>query len=161
MIWIDFAILGLLLISALIGFIRGFAKEALSLLSWAAAIWVSLVFTSSLAALFSPFIGSIMVSGITAFILLFVVTLILGSLLSMLLNGLISKVGLGGLDRFLGIVFGLLRGGVVVTVLVLVLGLTPVPKQQWWQDAVLLEYFQMAARWLGGQIAGVAYFINY
>ncbi|MGB5427382.1 MAG: CvpA family protein, partial [Gammaproteobacteria bacterium] len=46
------------------------------------------------------------------------------------------------------IVFGVARGGVIVAILVLLAGLTPLPQDPWWQDSQFLGYFQELAMWL-------------
>ncbi len=60
----------------------------------------------------------------------------------------VHYTGLTGTDRVLGMAFGLARGAAVIAVLVLAAGLTPLPKDPWWQQALLLRHFQESAVWL-------------
>ena len=57
----------------------------------------------------------------------------------------VDKTGLSGTDRVLGIVFGVVRGVVVVALLVLLAGLTTMPKDPWWGESALLGHFQVIA----------------
>ena len=63
--------------------------------------------------------------------------LLLGALIAWPLGGFMRKVGLGFVDRFLGAVFGVVRGAVLVLALVLIAGLTAFPRQDWWQNSLL------------------------
>jgi len=80
--------------------------------------------------------------------LLFIGTLLVGGLVNYLAGQLISKTGLTSTDRILGMIFGIARGAVIVAVLVMLAGLTTVPQDPWWQDSMLLGYFQDIALWL-------------
>jgi len=84
----------------------------------------------------------------TAFFSLFIVTLILGALVNHLISQIVEKTGLTGTDRALGILFGLLRGVAIVTLLVLIAGATPMTEDSWWQNALLLEHFEKMAIWV-------------
>lgn len=146
--WVDTVLLVLLAISILVSVWRGFAREVVSLVSWVAASWVALTFAEYLAPLFASYIQSGPLRLGLAFVLLFVLTLIVSGLLSSLLAQLIEKAGLSHFDRVLGMVFGAARGAVIITVFVLVAGLTGAPQSQWWQDSIVLPHFQHIAVWL-------------
>ncbi|RCX32171.1 CvpA family protein [Thioalbus denitrificans] len=146
--WVDFVILGILLVSTLISLVRGFAREALSLLVWAAAFWVAITYSESLEALFVDHINTPSVRLALAFFALFLATLVAGGLVNFLIGQLVDKTGLSGTDRVLGMVFGAARGVAVVALLVLLAGLTPLPQDPWWQDSMLLPHFQMLAIWI-------------
>jgi membrane protein required for colicin V production len=60
----------------------------------------------------------------------------------------VTKTGLAGTDRLLGVVFGVARGAFIVAILVLFAGLTPMPQDAWWHDSRLLGYFQEFALWM-------------
>jgi len=148
MIWADFAILIIIAISALISVWRGFVKEALSLTALILAFWLALTFQQPLANWLSPYIDTQSLRLIAAFAILFVVTLILGGLVNYLAGQLVKKSGLSGTDRFLGVLFGLVRGGLLVAILVLMAGLTQVPKDSWWTESVFIVHFQDMALWI-------------
>ncbi len=148
MIGVDYAILGILLISSFISLIRGFVKEALSLAGWVAAFWISLSFSVSLSRLLSSGIEDPSFRLIVAFVILFVLTLVVSSVANFFISKLVQRTGLSGTDRFLGVIFGFLRGALVVSVLVLLSGLTSLPKESWWADSLLLFRFQAIAVWM-------------
>src|SRR5699024_4687554 len=82
-----------------------------------------------------------------AFFSLLLGTLLVTAIASSLLTKLVRTTGLTGTDRMLGIIFGIVRGVAVVTILILLAGMTPMPQDQWWQDSELLGYFQGLALW--------------
>ncbi|MGY6276921.1 CvpA family protein [Methylomonas sp. MgM2] len=152
MIWIDFAIVGLVSVSAIIGLFRGFIKEAFALLTWIVAIGVGLQYSRDFAVLLQNHIDYPSARIVTAFIVLFFMTLLLGSLVSFILNYLIESTGLTGTDRLLGMLFGIVRGAVLVSVLVLLAGVTPLPEDSWWKQSLLIPPFQALAVWLKSHI---------
>ncbi len=160
--WIDIIILSIIGISAVISLVRGFVKEALSLVGWMAAIWVALTYSDVLADLTTNYISTPSIRFVAAFTFLFVVTLLLSSLINFLASQLVKKTGLSGTDRMIGVVFGVARGGVVVAMLVLLAGLTPLPHDPWWQESMLVGHFQEMVGWMSGRlppevIADIAY----
>ena len=146
MAWVDVGIIAIILISVLISLMRGFVKEALSLTGWVLAFWVSLTFAGGFSRFFKTSIEDPTFRLLTA--LLFVVTLILSTVANFFASQLVQRTGLSGTDRFIGVIFGLLRGMVIVAVLVLMASLTTIPQASWWQDSSLLDQFQTLAVWL-------------
>ena len=151
--WIDIAILMIIAISALISLVRGFIREALSLAGWIVAIWVALNFSSNLADLFGIYISVPSLRIIIAFTALFVTTLLLAALVNHLMVQLIKKTGLSGTDRMIGIIFGAMRGGVVVGILVLLASLTTFPQDPSWKESRLVGHFQKLAVWMGRSLS--------
>ena len=147
LIWADWAIIGIVSISAIISLIRGFVKEALSLLSWVVAFVVARTFYTHLATLFEGIVSTPSLRLLAAFTLLFVVTLILGALINRLISVIVKSTGLSGTDRMLGMVFGLVRGVILVVVIVALARLTPVTQDSWWSDSVLVGYFEDIEAW--------------
>ncbi len=148
MIWADYAILIIVAVSALISVWRGFVKEALSLAGLVLAFWLALTFQQPLANLLSEYIGTPSLQLIAAFAIIFVTTLILSGLVNYLAGQLVKKSGLSGTDRFLGVLFGLARGVLLVAILVLLAGLTQLPKDPWWIDSIFIIHFQDMALWI-------------
>lgn len=148
--WVDFVILGILGVSVLISLWRGFTREALSLAGWVLAVWVALMFSDKLEHLLRAQIETPSLRLIVAFAILFFLTLLVAAFINYLAVQLIKKTGLSGTDRVVGIAFGLARGIVLVTVLVLLAGLTSVPRDPWWKQSALMHYFQDLAVWTRG-----------
>lgn len=162
MIWIDYAIIGLISISLIIGLFRGFIREAFALLTWAFAAWVGFNFSLPFATLLESAISNPNARIATAFVLLFLLTLIIGAILNKLLGALIHKTGLTGTDRMAGLVFGIGRGIMIIIILVMLAGLTPVTESSWWQKSQLLPHFQILAVWLINHIPdGIADYFNF
>lgn len=153
MIWVDIVIPGIIAISALFSLMRGFVREALSLLGWLAAFWVALTFAKDLADLFLGGISLPSLRMVVAFTILFVVTLVLTALINHLASQLVKKTGLTGTDRMIGMIFGIARGVVVVAVLVMLAGFTTMPQDPWWHESVLIETFHELALWLRHTVA--------
>lgn len=148
LIWIDYAIVGLISLSAIIGLFRGFVREAFSLLSWIVAVGVAVHFSRDFSVYFDSLISLPSARIAASFAVLFLVTLILGGLINFLISELVEKTGLTGTDRLLGLLFGVARGMVVVAVLVMLAGLTPLPEDPWWRESSLIQPFESLAVWL-------------
>lgn len=146
--WIDVVILALIALSAILSLFRGFVREAVALATWLVALWVAMAFYEDLATILSQWIPAPSAQKITAFAVLFICVLLLGAIVNYLASKLVDKTGLTGTDKLLGIVFGVARGGVIVAILVLLAGLTPLPEDPWWQDSQFLGYFEELAMWM-------------
>ncbi|RME32671.1 MAG: CvpA family protein [Gammaproteobacteria bacterium] len=142
--WVDVAILGVIGVSALLSLLRGLVREVLSLVAWVLAFWVAIRFSPTLA----PSLDFLTVPSarqFLAFLSLFLVTLLTGGLINHLVGKLVDSTGLSTTDRVLGMVFGLVRGGAIILLLVLLAGLTPLPGDSWWQQSRLIGPFQELA----------------
>jgi len=147
---IDWIIAGILLVSSLISIKRGFTKEAMSLASWVAALLIARLFSDKLAVLMVDWLATDVHRYTAAFVILFIATLIVGALVNHLLGEFVRMTGLTGMDRVLGVVFGLLRG-LVIVVAILALGRL-FALDQFWQDSMVLPYFEPVIRWTGENI---------
>ncbi len=162
MIWIDFTLIGLIFVSFVIGLVRGFTKEVFSLAFWILASWVSLSFSPEFSVFLESTISHPSARMLASFVALFAITLSLGGLIGFLLSVLEKKTGLTFMDRFGGMVFGVVRGMIVVTVVVILAGLTPLPKDSWWTESTLIPPFQLLAIWLRDHFSsGLAEYISY
>lgn len=146
--WFDIAILGVVVLSALISLVRGFVKESISLATWLAAGFIALTYYLVLADMLSAYIESLTISQAAAFAILFISTLIIGAIINYMVSQLVNKTGLSGTDKMLGIVFGAARGVLIVSMVVLFAGLTPMPQEAWWQESILVEQFMKVAIWI-------------
>lgn len=145
---IDIAIICIVLLSAAISVFRGFVKEVLSLLSWIAAFWIAFTFSGELSAWLPRGVEEPLLRMSIAFVALFVATLIVGGLVNLLISSLVKRTGLSGTDRSLGVVFGAVRGALIVSILVMLAGLTTLPQDSEWRSSRLIVHFEQAAGWL-------------
>lgn len=149
--WADYSIIAVVGLSVGISFIRGFVREALSLIIWVAAFWIAFTFYDTLALLLTHLIHTDTLRTVISFLTLLISTLILGALINYLIGQLVDKTGLSGTDRLLGVLFGCARGVLLVTVFLLLTRLTPMPQEAaWWKDSVLIPYFHPIEIWLHG-----------
>lgn len=147
--WLDWVLLSVILISSLISLTRGFIKESLSLLIWVLAIVFALVFHQLVGVYLEPHIPSPSLRKAAAVLLLFITTLLTGSLLLFIIGRLVAVTGLSGLDRLLGMVFGALRGVlIVVLLLMLAQAILPVNQELWWKKSQLIPHFVQLEAWV-------------
>lgn len=146
--WLDYIFIGVIGISALISLIRGFVREALSLAIWILAIWLAFNFASLLSVYFEPYIHTPSLRFIACFATVVLVTLIVGTIACHLIVKLINVTGLSGTDRLLGLIFGVARGVLLVAVMILVLQLTSLTRNDWWKESQLAPEFQGVVKWL-------------
>nr|WP_218647168.1 CvpA family protein [Pseudomonas sp. P7548] len=152
--WVDWAIVAIVAISALISLSRGFVKEALSLLTWIIAGVVAWMFGGSLSVYLAGYIETPSARVIAGCAIMFIATLLVGAMVNYLIGELIRVTGLSGTDRFLGMAFGAARGGLLVVVAVGLLSLGPVQQDSWWQESVLVPKFLLVADWSKNLILG-------
>lgn len=137
--WLDIAILGVVGVSALLSLIRGLSREVVSLLAWVLAIWAGLVLAAPASEFLSSWIDSPTLRLGAAFVGVFVLVLLVGALVNLLIGKLVGATGFSGTDRLLGMIFGVLRGLVVVALVMLILGLSPMPQERVWQESVMIQ----------------------
>lgn len=147
--WVDIVLGGAVLISALIGIARGLIKEVLSLLAWVIAIWVAWKFADMVADKYiRGLIDDPTISYLAAFGGLFLVSMFALGLFNMLISSFLASSGLGGIDRMLGMVFGLLRGLIIAAGLVFVgKFIPPVHEMKMWQESKLQPTFGALVEW--------------
>ncbi|MBU6459785.1 MAG: CvpA family protein [Proteobacteria bacterium] len=133
----DYGVIAVIVVSAIIGLIRGLTRELLSLLGWFVAIWLVMHETLMVAGLMPKSITNAAGRDGLAFLLLFMLGFLVTWLVRIFLTRFIEGAGLGGLDRILGLVFGSVRGLALCIVLVLVAGFTSLPEQPLWSQATL------------------------
>lgn len=148
----DYVVVGIVAVSILVGVLRGFVKEAFSLAVWIAAFLVAFQYSGALAMQLETHIELPSARTALAFTGLFLAVLLVGGLLTFLVGKLVEKTGLSGSDRLLGGVFGGLRGLILVLVLMLVAGLTPVPQDPWWQQSRTIQSLMPLAQWSAGYL---------
>jgi membrane protein required for colicin V production len=133
----DYVVLTIIAASVIVSLMRGFAREVLALAGWVIAFVAANALSATVAAWFAPIISDVSLRALTAFVAVFILTLIAASLLAMGVSRLLKGAGLGLEDRLLGGFFGLARGLLIVMLIVLLAGLTALPRQPAWSDAML------------------------
>ncbi len=152
MIWVDYLILIVITVSVVISIARGFVREAFSLAGWILAFWVGISLADRFAGLLESSIDTPSIRYIIAFTGLFALTLIVATAVNHLASQLVEKTGLSGTDRMVGIVFGFVRGIIVVAALVFLAGLTALPQDPWWRESLFVEHFHDLARWVSRSV---------
>ena len=152
MIWVDYIIIAIIALSALIGLARGLVREVISLLVWVAALAAAWLFYEPLSLELEPWISTPSLRiGVAVLILVFAV-LIAGAIIGYMLATLVDKTGLSGTDRLLGVIFGAARGAVLVALVVFLASLTPMTEDPWWDESQLLDQFKILADWMLEQV---------
>ena len=133
---VDIVILAIVGISIALGALRGLVREVLALVAWVAAFLLSNFLAPEAAKLLPQGMGSEEIRLLVSYVVVFIIVLVALSVLAILASKLVKVVGLGAPDRVVGGVFGLVRGVLVVMILVLLAGLTALPRQPAWRDGV-------------------------
>lgn len=153
----DYAILLVLALSCLLGAWRGLVSEVLSFGAWLVAGWTAWKLCADIAPWLSAWVQEGALQIAAGFVVIFVAVLLLLALVRFLLRELLHAVGLGPIDRLLGAVFGLARGLLIALLVVMLGGLTRLPKEPWWQEAVLSRPLEIAVvagkHWLPDMLA--------
>jgi membrane protein required for colicin V production len=153
----DLAVVIIIGLSILLSVIRGLVRELLALVAWGVAFIAANALAAKVAPLMPASLANEELRLLAGFVCVFVVALIVMSVLAMLVSKLVKSAGLEFEDRILGAVFGLARGLLVVLILVLLAGLTPLPRQAVWRNAILsgpLESFAVSVKgWLPADLA--------
>ncbi|MDG2473451.1 MAG: CvpA family protein [Pseudomonadales bacterium] len=145
---VDWLILAILSVSGLLSLWRGFVKEAISLVFWVTAFILSIRLSVQFSTLIPTAIESESVRIMLSFIAIFFGTLIIGGLINRIISSLLKFSGMGGTDRFLGMVFGVFRGGVLVMAALIVLPpFFDVEQQAWWRSSILIPKFLLLEEW--------------
>jgi membrane protein required for colicin V production len=142
----DYVLLFILIASIVISTLRGLVKEILSLVSWIVAFVVANMYGAQLAPLLPSAIPGEAVRLIVSFVALFIGVRLLMGLLMMAVDALIKSSGLSLADRGLGGLFGLARGVIIVLACVIVAGMTELPKQDFWTQALLSPMAETGVR---------------
>src|SRR6185369_1230085 len=141
----DWSVIGVVALSMLLAYARGFTRELIALLAWVLGFFAAVAFSPLVGAWIPEFGGSPVVRYLVAFVAIMIGAVILGALVAWPLGSVIRKSGLGFVDRFLGALFGIARGTVLVLAFVLIAGLTTLPRQESWQNAALAPPLVVAA----------------
>ena len=155
----DYILLVLLIGSMLISLTRGLVKEVISLVSWIVAFYVAINYGEVLEPWLPHAISGDVLRVIVAFVVLFIGTRIVMMFLAKLASLVLRASGLTFMDRFLGALFGLAKGALIALALVLVCGMTRIPQQPFWRNAMFSPMAEAAARMVMPYLPG--YFVEY
>ncbi len=134
----DWTVLLVVALSTLFAFFRGVVRELIAMIAWVLGFIGAIAYAPVLGAMLPEIPGYPSVRYIIAFVLIIIGALLAGALIAWPLTRAIHAAGLGFVDRFLGSIFGAVRGAAFVLAFVLVAGLTPLPRTPWWQSSSLV-----------------------
>ncbi|HEY0841748.1 CvpA family protein [Methylotenera sp.] len=132
----DYIVLIIIGLSVILSVMRGMIREVLAIVGLVAAFYVGVTYTNQLLPMMPVDIPNDALRVLAAFLVLFLATLLLATLLGIALSAIFKKAGLGWLNRFLGALFGIARGLLIVCVIVFLAGLTDIPKDSRWRNAM-------------------------
>jgi membrane protein required for colicin V production len=148
MVAIDYIILAIVLVSAVTGLIQGFLREVCSLVSWVLAVWLAWKIGPSL----EPHLGGVLRQapyGLWAGRgIVFITVLVVGGIIGAIVSHYVRLSIFSGLDRFLGLLLGLIRGAVIVGVMMILAQQARLDGEAWWKKSKLLPTVQPVANLL-------------
>jgi len=154
MTWVDLAVFGFLAISGLLAFARGFVREVLGIGAWIGAVALAIVALPTMRTYVRTWFSKPDWVDPISFVVVFLGSLIVLMIVASMIGRVVSRSALGGVDRTLGLVFGLVRGAAVV-IIAYILAQMVFPIERW-PDAVLnartLTPTYQAARWVRDQL---------
>jgi membrane protein required for colicin V production len=140
MIAVDYIIIAILIISAIMGLVRGLLREAIAVITWFLAIILAWTFAGSL----EPIMGGILVGSPlriwAARAVIFVGVLLLGGAVSVILGHYVRVSMFAGMDKFLGFVFGIIRGIVIVGAFTIAIQALRMDEDARWKNSRLMPY---------------------
>lgn len=145
MVWLDYLLITVVVVSIVVGLFRGAVRELLGLLVWVAAYLLTVRFAPMLNPHLAGSIESPTSRLVVSNVAIFVGVMILGAIIVSLTSKLVRSIGLGGLDRLLGGVYGVLRGVFMLAAAVLVAGASPLRQETWWEQSRLVPELQPLA----------------
>ena len=138
--------------STLLGFLRGFVREAVSLAFWILAIWAAWKFGPTV----EPHLGGLLADPRVApwigRLVILVLVLLVGWTIGMLLSYFARSAGLGPLDRAIGLLFGIARGMVLMGLMIIGGELLHLNQEEWWGRAKLVPYGEAVGDWLRAMV---------
>jgi membrane protein required for colicin V production len=139
MSWVDYSILAILGLSALVGVLRGLIRECLGVLTWVGAIVITYLFGGVVARQLSSIIPAAEVRLVAGYALLFIGALFIGALITHLIGTIVRDSPIARMDRVLGAGFGLLRGLAAVVIVIMLADTSAAARDKpWWNQSVLI-----------------------
>ncbi|MCD6045751.1 MAG: CvpA family protein [Gammaproteobacteria bacterium] len=144
----DYILIAIIIVSSLIGFMRGFVHESLSLLIVLTALWLAFEYAARAEFYFVDIIPNTNARLWAAVISIILVVLLIGAVIRKIMLHFMNKSKSTYLDKFVGFLFGILRGFVVVGLVVWGISNTTLKEKPWWQDSGMVKYLQKSVAWL-------------
>lgn len=142
----DYLLIAVLVAFAVTGALRGFVLEVLSLILWPLAAFIAWLLADQIAASFTGMISDPSLRMVAAFVLVFLVVFVIGTVAIFLVHRVLPLRGaLRTPNVVLGGVVGFARGGIIIVIVFLVAGITSLPQRPWWRESMLTPYFQDVA----------------
>ncbi|MCX7115953.1 MAG: CvpA family protein [Gammaproteobacteria bacterium] len=150
MVWsgTDIAIIAVIGLSAITGIFRGLVREVIALLAWIISIWLAFKYCHEVSLWLAPYILDKTLQVVVAFILILVGILLLGGIVNAVIGFILRHAGLSGTDRLLGMGFGLMRGMLIVSLAIVIAGMTGVDLKPYQTTSKLFDYFEPIATWM-------------
>ena len=144
----DWIIIAVVVISCLIGLWRGFMREAISLATWIIGLWLAWTFSPSVEPMLGGLLSGPQVKVWVARLIILVLVVLVGNLVGFVVTRAVRYSPFGVADRMLGVLFGLLRGALLVGVGVILGELLELDGEPWWKESALLPYTEFLGDWV-------------
>jgi len=139
--FLDIAIIVVITVSVLVGLIRGFTRELMSIIAWVVAIYLAINFHEPVGVYLQQYINNPWISNIAAMAAVFIGTLFLLSMVGFLVSKAVSATGVKGTDRVLGAVLGVVRGVLIIGCAIVIASIFNVQNTDWWKESKLVGQF--------------------
>lgn len=150
--WLDYLLIAVLVFSCIAGLLRGLLREVIALVTWVAAVWIAWTYADML----EPFLGGALANdGVrpwAARTLIFLAVVLIGTAIGYTVSHFVRLSLFSGMDRFLGAIFGLLRGAVMIGLIVILCHALRLQEEPWWRGSVLVPYGEHAANVLRAMV---------
>ncbi len=145
---LDWGIIILLIVSLLVGLLRGFVRESISLVTWIAAVFFAIAYFPKLAEHLPFTLNSEVAHLGIAFAIIFMGVLVVGAIINYLMVSVTASIGLKPVDHIFGAVFGIFRVALIVGLLIILVELTTWQEQVWWKDSRVIPWFDGVSDWI-------------
>lgn len=147
---LDIIVIGVMLISAVLAMVRGFTRELLAIGAWAAAIVAAFMFYTLLLPFARQYINNEMLASVASGGVIFLVTLVIVSFITIRISDMILDSRIGAIDRTLGFIFGAARGLLLAVIAFIFVTNSTGPDKQpaWFRDAKSHEILDAGGRWV-------------
>jgi len=144
----DWIIIAIVLISCLIGAWRGFMREAISLATWVIGLWLAWTFSSTVEPMLGGLLSGPDVKVWVARLIILVLVVLVGNLVGYIVTKAVRYSPFGPVDRMLGVLFGFLRGALLIGIFVILGELVELDGEAWWKESAVLPYTEFLGDWV-------------